>query len=109
MKEILSEGTRLERPTYCTQEMYSLMLRCWADKPSSRPKFKDVQAYLKGILNQERDSQSQLAIEKTRKTFESIQQSNPGYMPMTPTLSTEDSTEYSMLSHATSYPDNLEN
>ena len=33
---------RLEQPECCPKEYYSLMLKCWAHDPNSRPKFCEI-------------------------------------------------------------------
>ncbi|XP_022918560.1 tyrosine-protein kinase receptor torso-like isoform X2 [Onthophagus taurus] len=35
-------GKRLERPEICTDELYSLMLRCWSEDPKFRPTFEEL-------------------------------------------------------------------
>ncbi|KAG5880123.1 hypothetical protein JTB14_027060 [Gonioctena quinquepunctata] len=38
----LKMGKRLERPGICTDELYSLMLKCWSEKPEDRPSFQEL-------------------------------------------------------------------
>nr|XP_022909572.1 receptor-like tyrosine-protein kinase kin-15 [Onthophagus taurus] len=38
----LHVGKRLERPEICTDELYSLMLRCWSEDPKLRPTFEEL-------------------------------------------------------------------
>nr|XP_023017357.1 platelet-derived growth factor receptor alpha-like [Leptinotarsa decemlineata]XP_023017358.1 platelet-derived growth factor receptor alpha-like [Leptinotarsa decemlineata]XP_023017360.1 platelet-derived growth factor receptor alpha-like [Leptinotarsa decemlineata] len=38
----LKMGNRLERPGICTDELYSLMLRCWCEWPNERPSFEEL-------------------------------------------------------------------
>ena len=33
------KSQRLERPTHCPQELYSVMLQCWKHEPHLRPTF----------------------------------------------------------------------
>jgi hypothetical protein len=40
-------GRRLERPSRCPQEVYALMLSCWAEDPAARPSFEEVIARFK--------------------------------------------------------------
>ncbi len=35
----ITNGVRLEKPRDCPNEVYDLMLKCWAEKPKERPKF----------------------------------------------------------------------
>ena len=39
-------GGRLEKPTDCPEDLYKLMLHCWAEKPEDRPNFAAVLATL---------------------------------------------------------------
>ncbi|XP_026122836.1 activated CDC42 kinase 1 [Carassius auratus] len=36
------EGERLDRPSDCPQELYSVMLKCWACSPADRPTFSQL-------------------------------------------------------------------
>ncbi|CAG9815863.1 unnamed protein product [Phaedon cochleariae] len=38
----LRAGKRLDRPGICTDDLYSLMLRCWREDPEERPFFADL-------------------------------------------------------------------
>ncbi|CAH2062831.1 unnamed protein product, partial [Iphiclides podalirius] len=46
----LSEGHRLEKPTYADDRLYDVMLRCWAQKPTARPSFTQLQEILGEFL-----------------------------------------------------------
>jgi hypothetical protein len=107
MIDILNQGTRLECPKNCPKEMYQLMRQCWKEKPSDRPNFSEIELFLHGILNAERERQSRRAEEEARQTYQTIQQSNPGYLQMT-SVSESSSHPYAMLIHASSFPDILE-
>ncbi|XP_070550432.1 fibroblast growth factor receptor 2-like [Ptychodera flava] len=52
--EYLKQGSRLSRPKHCKEDLYLLMMKCWSQKPSRRPKFKDLVHELEEI---ERDTQ----------------------------------------------------
>ncbi|XP_070549486.1 tyrosine kinase receptor Cad96Ca-like [Ptychodera flava] len=52
--EYLKQGSRLSRPKHCNEDLYLLMMKCWSQKPSRRPKFKDLVHELEEI---ERDTQ----------------------------------------------------
>ena len=36
------EGYRLPHPQGCPEELYKVMLRCWAQRPTDRPHFTEV-------------------------------------------------------------------
>jgi serine/threonine protein kinase len=38
----LKLGQRLERPENCSENLYELMLQCWATDPEDRPDFSDI-------------------------------------------------------------------
>ncbi|XP_070550560.1 tyrosine kinase receptor Cad96Ca-like [Ptychodera flava] len=40
--EYLKQGSRMVRPNYCNEDLYLLMMNCWSQKPTRRPKFKDL-------------------------------------------------------------------
>lgn len=42
----LAAGHRLQRPENCSEELYELMLTCWAEKIDNRPQFSDIVAKL---------------------------------------------------------------
>lgn len=46
----LSEGKRLAKPPYADDRLYDLMLRCWEQKPTSRPSFTQLQQLIGGFL-----------------------------------------------------------
>nr|CAD7408771.1 unnamed protein product [Timema poppensis] len=46
----LLEGSRLEKPDNCTDELYTLMLRCWAHCADDRPSFVELVSYLDSII-----------------------------------------------------------
>lgn len=49
----LSEGYRLEKPQYSTQEIYELMIRCWNEIPKYRPSFSHLTSKLTDLLEEE--------------------------------------------------------
>ncbi|KAJ8727036.1 hypothetical protein PYW08_015433 [Mythimna loreyi] len=46
----LSEGKRLAKPNYADDRLYNVMLKCWEQKPTSRPTFSQLQEILGGFL-----------------------------------------------------------
>ncbi|XP_070549483.1 fibroblast growth factor receptor 4-like [Ptychodera flava] len=40
--EYLKKGSRMVRPKYCNEDLYLLMMKCWSQKPTRRPKFNDL-------------------------------------------------------------------
>ncbi|KAK9889569.1 hypothetical protein WA026_006942 [Henosepilachna vigintioctopunctata] len=47
----LSQGTRLGKPQICTNEIYSLMQKCWMENPNLRPTFKELVRQLDAEVN----------------------------------------------------------
>jgi serine/threonine protein kinase len=45
--QYLDNGGRLKQPSNCSQELYQLLLTCWATSPDSRPKFKSLKETLR--------------------------------------------------------------
>lgn len=43
----ISKGNRLHRPNNCSENLYSLMLECWAAEPEQRPKFHEIKPELR--------------------------------------------------------------
>ncbi|KAM9364520.1 proto-oncogene tyrosine-protein kinase receptor Ret [Pholidichthys leucotaenia] len=52
---LLKTGYRMERPENCSEEMYSLMLRCWKQEPDKRPTFSDISKELEKMMVKSRD------------------------------------------------------
>ena len=48
LKQFLTQGKRLEKPEYCPEEVFEIMLRCWSAEPKERITFKEI---LTGIQN----------------------------------------------------------
>ncbi|XP_070576289.1 tyrosine-protein kinase receptor Tie-1-like [Ptychodera flava] len=46
-------GQRMEKPTHCTDEIYSLMLRCWTQSPGNRPTFPEILSEIRRITKNE--------------------------------------------------------
>jgi len=46
----LRNGERLERPEKCPNEIYSLMLDCWKEKPEERPNFEQIFETINGLF-----------------------------------------------------------
>jgi len=51
----LKAGHRLEKPRYCTDWLYAIMLRCWNANPKTRPTFEELSDELHRMLRQETD------------------------------------------------------
>lgn len=58
-------GKRLEKPAICTDDLYRLMLKCWAHDPNQRPTFAELV--------------EQLDVQKTR-IYVDFSQLNPTYV-----------------------------
>ncbi|CAH1782894.1 unnamed protein product [Owenia fusiformis] len=48
--KLLREGHRMEKPPYCSLEVFNIMLDCWAQQPGYRPTFSDLVENLDRIL-----------------------------------------------------------
>lgn len=46
LHKIDKEGERLPRPEDCPQDIYNVMLQCWAHKPEDRPTFVALRDFL---------------------------------------------------------------
>ena len=44
------DGYRMEKPKYCTQDIYDIMLNCWNAKPESRPVFNELERKLSSFM-----------------------------------------------------------
>ncbi|KAL9950782.1 hypothetical protein ACROYT_G043342 [Oculina patagonica] len=51
----LKAGHRLDKPRYCTDWLYAVMLRCWNANPKLRPTFEELSDELHRMLRQETD------------------------------------------------------
>lgn len=51
----VTTGGRLDRPSHCRDEFYSLMADCWQHDPTKRPSFKEVACQLETLLLSEND------------------------------------------------------
>ncbi|EDO30817.1 predicted protein, partial [Nematostella vectensis] len=49
MLNSLKKGYRLEKPPYCLEPLYTLMLSCWSADPALRPHFVEICARLKQL------------------------------------------------------------
>ncbi|XP_074532014.1 proto-oncogene tyrosine-protein kinase receptor Ret [Halichoeres trimaculatus] len=52
---LLKTGYRMERPENCSEEMYSLMIRCWKQEADKRPLFSDISKELEKMMVKSRD------------------------------------------------------
>uniref|UniRef100_A0A8D0HEW8 Proto-oncogene tyrosine-protein kinase receptor Ret n=1 Tax=Sphenodon punctatus TaxID=8508 RepID=A0A8D0HEW8_SPHPU len=52
---LLKTGYRMEKPENCSEEMYSLMLRCWKQEPDKRPMFAEISKELEKMMVKSRD------------------------------------------------------
>ncbi|XP_074838981.1 non-receptor tyrosine-protein kinase TNK1 isoform X2 [Carettochelys insculpta] len=53
MQKVEREGDRLPRPEDCPRGLYTLQLRCWAQRPEERPHFQDIIGFLHELRPQE--------------------------------------------------------
>ncbi|XP_078573761.1 tyrosine-protein kinase receptor Tie-1-like [Branchiostoma floridae x Branchiostoma japonicum] len=50
MMDLIKDGGRLEQPTPCPDEIYSIMTTCWKTFPEDRPSFPQLKARLERTL-----------------------------------------------------------
>ncbi|XP_050093404.1 platelet-derived growth factor receptor alpha-like [Anopheles aquasalis] len=50
---MLRDGYRMEKPQFANQDIYDIMLNCWADDSHSRPSFKDLRCRFNAIMPEE--------------------------------------------------------
>ncbi|KAJ7372085.1 hypothetical protein OS493_020509 [Desmophyllum pertusum] len=51
-EEVLSyvaSGGRLPRTSSMSSELYNLMLQCWQENPSKRPKFRSIASWMETV------------------------------------------------------------
>uniref|UniRef100_A0A914DBG1 Protein kinase domain-containing protein n=1 Tax=Acrobeloides nanus TaxID=290746 RepID=A0A914DBG1_9BILA len=53
--DFLNEGKRLERPSFCPENIYNLMASCWFYDPNERPSFEQLREELRAILEAGKD------------------------------------------------------
>ncbi|RXG60888.1 Vascular endothelial growth factor receptor 1, partial [Armadillidium vulgare] len=49
----LVKGMRLEKPKYCNDQIYNLLLQCWRSNPVERPRFSQIADALSDMLKSE--------------------------------------------------------
>lgn len=47
----LRDGYRMEKPSFATQDIYDIMLNCWATKPEMRPLFGELERRMGSFLH----------------------------------------------------------
>lgn len=48
--EMLGQGYRMERPSGCSEDVYSIMRNCWSSNPMLRPSFSELVTDLDRLL-----------------------------------------------------------
>ncbi|XP_075751675.1 hepatocyte growth factor receptor isoform X2 [Rhipicephalus microplus] len=48
--DFLKQGRRMKQPSFCPDEMYAIMLKCWHDDPKKRPSFAKLVTDITNIL-----------------------------------------------------------
>ncbi|EDO36534.1 predicted protein, partial [Nematostella vectensis] len=48
--KLLKEGYRMEKPDMCNDDLYTIMLSCWKDKPEDRPTFENLRSTLEDLM-----------------------------------------------------------
>ncbi|XP_013381944.1 proto-oncogene tyrosine-protein kinase receptor Ret-like [Lingula anatina] len=52
---LLKTGYRMSLPSNCSEELYHIMSRCWAEEPTSRPEFKELENIFDKMLQENVD------------------------------------------------------
>ncbi|XP_067682069.1 uncharacterized protein [Haliotis asinina] len=52
---VLVNGYRMEKTSNCSDELYALMLQCWAANPADRPCFTQLRMMLEELMEEDRD------------------------------------------------------
>ncbi|CAI2355870.1 unnamed protein product [Caenorhabditis sp. 36 PRJEB53466] len=63
MLEHLMAGGRLSQPIKCPNEIYNIMMKCWADKPEDRPEFNEMRGEITVMLNLDDESYGYLSVQ----------------------------------------------
>jgi proto-oncogene tyrosine-protein kinase Ret len=66
--EYLRQGSRLECPTNCSEEIYDIMQKCWQEIPEERPSFTDLRTMFAELL-QENSPYIQLDSINTHRSY----------------------------------------
>ncbi|KAJ7374035.1 hypothetical protein OS493_009365 [Desmophyllum pertusum] len=53
LMRLLKRGYRMEKPDICSEEIYQLMTRCWADNPDARPTFTELRQDLEDWMQRD--------------------------------------------------------
>ncbi|XP_070536438.1 tyrosine kinase receptor Cad96Ca-like [Ptychodera flava] len=53
ISEHIKHGQRMGKPPHCTDEIYSLMLKCWSQNPRNRPSCAEILAEIRRITKNE--------------------------------------------------------
>jgi serine/threonine protein kinase len=49
--EYIKSGNRLPKPSFCSENLYKLLIQCWSIKPESRPNFPYISHFISISLN----------------------------------------------------------
>nr|XP_024216561.1 focal adhesion kinase 1 isoform X3 [Halyomorpha halys] len=63
----LENGERLPLPSGCPPQLYSIMCRCWAAQPDSRPSFTVLKEALREILSEEKSQEQETLKRENRR------------------------------------------
>ncbi|CAK9303110.1 unnamed protein product [Gordionus sp. m RMFG-2023] len=72
----LMNGLRLEKPTYCPEEIYDLMLECWSKDPEGRPNFNNCSKRISDIISKNRLSDETDSQYDTYNYYRSLSESD---------------------------------
>lgn len=52
---VLANGYRMEKPSNCSSELYTIMRQCWIEVPTDRPNFTDLRVQIEQLLSRDRN------------------------------------------------------
>ncbi|XP_032232629.2 uncharacterized protein LOC5507990 [Nematostella vectensis] len=67
--KLLKEGYRMEKPDMCNDDLYTIMLSCWKDKPEDRPTFENLRSTLEDLMMRDNPYFDPSAVDESRDYY----------------------------------------
>uniref|UniRef100_A0A183J977 Protein kinase domain-containing protein n=1 Tax=Soboliphyme baturini TaxID=241478 RepID=A0A183J977_9BILA len=74
MEKLLESGKRMEKPENCPDDLYIIMLDCWAAHPDRRPSFSELREQLRCMLEKITEDYSYLGLDPNRDYYNVVGQ-----------------------------------